>query len=219
MCFAPQRGAVSPYHNFQKSCRLLPLLCSALCFRPWWRVRFLHLNFPNGANPTCVAIFYFKMCFAPQGRFFDTSTSIHARSPIFLATLTSQSALRHTGLQCFISYLASQLRREPFFPTAGATELWKAYFFAMSVPFPVPAFSFFGVSPSLTSDLVFSQLIISMPYILARCPAFSFFHIVARSDSKHWSVSNQEIFFVPKFLAVRCISDKWEVARALLLLW
>ena len=111
------------------------------------RAGFCHFFVPHCASgPDGVCVFFisiFQMVRTPRVlQFFTSKCALRHKGAFstpqlqymlgirfFLPLLTSQCALRHTGLQCFISYLASQLRREPFFPTAGATELWKAYFF------------------------------------------------------------------------------------------
>ena len=71
MCFAPQRRALFPHRNFQKSSetrRVLPLFTSK-CASRHNGVHFFHISTSKSApNLTCFATFYFQMCFAPQRR-------------------------------------------------------------------------------------------------------------------------------------------------------
>ena len=75
--------------------------------------------------------FSFKMCFAPQRRalFRQCNFLKVLRSCRALYSLTWKCALRHNGVQFFISHLASWLRTrrfsEPTFRPSGATNHWK----------------------------------------------------------------------------------------------
>ena len=89
------------------------------------------------------------------GVFFPNATGIkwseHGLFCNVLYIFTSKCALRHNGVQVFISHLARWLRTrrfsEPTFRPSGATNHWKHKLFrdifATFLPFPAPASSFF----------------------------------------------------------------------------
>ena len=84
----------------------------------------------SGPRMVCFVQFHFEMCFAPQRRALSTSQLPKVvRTPGVFNILTSKCALRHNGVQFFISHLASWLRTrrfsEPTFRPSGATNPWK----------------------------------------------------------------------------------------------
>ena len=103
----------------------------------------------------CVAIFYFKMRFAPQGRFFDTSTSIHPRSSIFLATFDFPMCFAPHWAAMFHFLFGKPTSQGAFFSNRWSHRTLESIFFRDVRAFSRTCVFFFWVSPSLTSDLVF----------------------------------------------------------------
>ena len=134
MCFAPQRRALFPHLNFQKSSEPL-VFCHILtskCASRHNGVHFFHISTSkSGLRMVCFATFDFKMCFAPQrrGTFSTSQLPKVLRAWRVLPLLTSKCASRHNGVQFFMSHLASYLRTrrfsEPTFRPSGATKHWK----------------------------------------------------------------------------------------------
>ena len=115
--------------------------------------------------------------------FFDISTSKSGPKLMFLSFLTWKRALRHNGVQFFISHLASWLRTcrfsEPTFRASGATIHWKNTVFR-----DFPTFSpicIFFLLDSFSSTLLSSNLsLLSASALLC----FSSVHIVESLTSK-----------------------------------
>ena len=149
MCFAPQRRALFRHLNFQK--------CSeTVCFLHFWLRNVLRATmvctFPTSKLPKVV------------------------RTWGALRILTSKCALRHNGVQFFISHLARWLRTrrlsEPTFRPSGVTNHWKnAVFrafptFSRTWIFFLWRLSFFWIF----FLLLFSSLLWLFPSLLFICP-------------------------------------------------
>ena len=80
----------------------------------------------SGPELVCFVHFDFEMCFAPQRRALFRQV---VREWCGLYILTWECALRHNGVQFFISHLASWLHtrrfRQPTFRPSGATNHWQ----------------------------------------------------------------------------------------------
>ena len=130
-----------------------------MCFVPQRRARFRHLNFQKWSEHGVLCTFWLTHVLrATTACTFSTCQLPKAvRTWCQLRTLTWKCALRHNGLQLFISYLATWLssRRfsEPTFRLSRATNHWKH-----SVS-RAPASSFFWLF--LFSDLLSSALLFS----------------------------------------------------------
>ena len=135
MCFAPQGCALFWHHNFEK-CSEAAVLCA--------------FSLGNVLRATTACTFSTsqrpKMLWTRQ----------------FWTLLTWKCASRHTGVQFFISHLASWLRTrrfsEPTFRPSRATNQWKNTVFRdFLLPFRAPETSFF----SLFLFLIFFLLLFS----------------------------------------------------------
>ena len=95
-------------------------------------VRFFNISTSkSGPSMVCFAHFDFEMCFAPQRHalFRHLNFQKWSEAGVFCTILTWKCALRHNGVQFFISHLARWLRTcrfsEPTFRPCGATNHWK----------------------------------------------------------------------------------------------
>ena len=144
MCFAPQRRALFRHRNFQK-------WSAPLVFFPFWLGNVLR------ATTACT---------------FSTSQLLKVlRSWGVLHILTWTCALRHNGVQFFISHLASWLRTrrfsEPTFRPSGATNHWKN-----TVNRDFPTFSRICIFFLLTLSLLLFSLLIFLFSLPLPCSAF-----------------------------------------------
>ena len=102
MCFAPQRRALLPQLNFQKSFE-----ADVFC----------HFSVQNVLRATTACTFS------------TSQLPKVVRAWRVLPLLTSKCASRHNGVQFFMSHLASYIRTrrfsEPTFRASGATKHWK----------------------------------------------------------------------------------------------
>ena len=126
MCFGPQRWALFPHRNFQKSSE---------------PVAFFHFWLQNVLRATMACTF----STSELPKMFRTCGD--------LTLFTSKCASRHNGVQFFIAHLPRCLRTcrfsEPTFRPSGATKHWKKQWFATFLPFRAPASYLFWLSPSL----------------------------------------------------------------------
>ena len=116
--------------------------------------------------------FDFKMCFAPQRRALFRHLNFQKWSePGVFYILTSKCALRHNGVQFFISHLASWLRTrrfsKPTFRPSGATNHWKN-----RVNRDFPTFSRICIFFLLTLSLLLFSLLIFLFSLPLPCSAF-----------------------------------------------
>ena len=100
-----------------------------MCFAPERRALFRHLNCQKWSAPGVFCAFWLgNVLRATTACIFSTSQLPRVlRAPGVLCVLTCKCASRHNGVQFFISYLASWLRRfsEPTFRPSGAPNHWK----------------------------------------------------------------------------------------------
>ena len=156
-----------------------------MCFTPQRRALFRHLNLH-------IVHFDFEMCFTPQRRPLFRHLNFKTCSELYILTWTC--ALRHNGVQFFISYLATWLRTrrfsEPTFRPSGATNHRKnsvsrlSYLFAHLDLLSSETFSF------LIFDLLSSSLL--FPDSSHLC--FSSVHIVGILTSKLPSIKKLYIY-------------------------
>ena len=131
-----------------------------MCFAPQRRALFPHLNFQKSSDLTCFDTFYFQMCFAPQRRalFQHLNFQKWSEHDVFWH-FWLQNVLRATTA-CNFSFLicpdvsapaalASLLFDPPEPQNTGKTQC-----FATSLPFRAPASSLFWLSPSLIFPLL-----------------------------------------------------------------
>ena len=160
------------------------------------------------------------MCFAPQGRFFDTSISIKAPSPIFFASFDFPMCFARQWAAIFQFLSGKPPRQRAFFSNSWSHRTLENICFCDVRAFcRTCVFFFLSFSISDFFQPLYSPSWFFQCLIFLRAVRRFHFSIVGSLDSKDRYISNEEIFFVPKFLAVRCISGKWEVSRALLLSW
>ena len=144
MCFAPQRRALFRhiFDIWTSKSGPRPSVFNTfdleMCFAPQRRALFRHLNFQkwSGAevfwseNGVFCTFWLGNVLRATTACTFSTSQLPKVVRPwCALYILTWKCALRHNGVQLFISHLASWLRTrrfsEPTFRPSGATNHWK----------------------------------------------------------------------------------------------
>ena len=156
-----------------------------MCFAPQRRALFRHLNFQKWSDNGVFYTFWLRNVLrATTACTFSTSQlpKVVRRWGV-LCVLTSKCALRHNGVQFFISHLARWLRTrrfsEPTFRPSGATNHWKNTVFR-----DFPTFSricaFFLLTLSLLWSSRFYSPLPSDPFHLC----FSSVHIVGSLTSK-----------------------------------
>ena len=190
MCFAPQRRALFRHLNFPKLrtwCVLHSL--TSKCASRHNGVHFFDISTSQSApNMVCFAHFDIEMRFACT---FSTSQllKVFRRWGVWYI-LTWKCALRHNGVQLFISHLTAWLRTrrfsEPTFRPSGAPEpqiIGKTQCFATFLPFHAPGSSFFW--DFLFFDLLSSSLLFADSSHLC----FSFVHIVGSLTPKLPSIN------------------------------
>ena len=177
MCVAPQRRALFRHLNLQK-------WSEALVFLTFWlrnvgraatACTFRHLNFQewSGADVFCT-VWLRNVLRATTACTFSTSQLPKVvRNWCDLYILTSKCASRRSGVQFFISHLASWLRTrrfsEPTFRPSRATNHWKNTVFRDFPTFRASPSSFFLLF--LFSDLLSSNLsLLSASALLFICP-------------------------------------------------
>ena len=147
-----------------------------MCFAPQRRALFRHRNFQKWSDNGVFHTFWLRNVLrATTACTFSTSQLPKVVRPwCVLYILTSKCALRHNGVQLFISHLASWLRTrrfsEPTFRPSGAPNHWKNTVFR-----DFPTFSHISIFFLLTlSLLLFFLLIFSslclFPALLFICP-------------------------------------------------
>ena len=125
ICFAPQRRALFRQLNFQKCPE--PEVCLAFSLanvlRATTACTFSTSQLPKEVRSWCVMYILTTACT------FSTSQFPKVVRACVLCILAWKCALRHNGVQFFISHLASWLRTrrfsEPTFRPSGATNHWK----------------------------------------------------------------------------------------------
>ena len=147
MCFAPKRRALFRHLNFQKWSRA-GVFCTCWLpnvFRATTRALFRRLNFQKWSGPGVPCTFWIRNVLrATMACTFSTSQLLQVpQSWGALYGFTSKCALRHNGVQFFISHLASWLRTrcfsEPTFRPSGAANHWKNTMFRDFPTFLSPA--------------------------------------------------------------------------------
>ena len=134
MCFAPQGRALFQHLIFQKwpGTRQFFTLLTWKCASRHKGVHFFSTSSSKSVRDASVFYtFDLEMCFAPQGRalFQHLIFQKWSETRQFFTLLTWERASRHSGVQFFISHLASWLRTRRFseltFPPFWATNHWK----------------------------------------------------------------------------------------------
>ena len=144
-----------------------------MCFAPQRRALFRHLNFQKWFEPLVFLTFWLRNVLrATTACTFSTSQLPKVvRTWCVLYILTSKCALRHNGVQFFISPLASWLRTrrfsEPTFRPSGATNHWKTTVFR-----DFPTFSRICIFCLLTLSLLLFFLLIFLFSLPLPCSAF-----------------------------------------------
>ena len=144
-----------------------------MCFAPQRRALFRHLNCQKWSEPGVFCTFWLgNVLRTTTACTFSTSQLPNVvRSWCALYILTSKSALRHNGVQFFITHLASWLhtRRfsEPTFRPSGATNHWKNTVFR-----DFPTFSRICIFFLLTLSLLLFFLLIFLFSLPLPCSAF-----------------------------------------------
>ena len=181
MCFVPRRRALFRHLNFQKWSEA-EVFCTfyfdfEMSFVPQRHALFRHPNLQKWSEPLVFLIFWLRNVLrATTACTFSTSQLPKVvRTWCALDILTCKCALRHNGVQFFISHLASWLctRRfsEPTFRPSGAPNHWKNTVFR-----DFPTFSRICICFLLTLSLVWSSLFYSLsslclfPALLFICP-------------------------------------------------
>ena len=154
-----------------------------MCFAPQRRALFRHLNFQKWSEHEVLCTFWLRNVLrATTACTFSTSQlpKVFRTCGVF-SFFTCKCALRHNGVQLFISHLTSSLRvrrfSEPSFRPSGATNHSKNTMFR---DLPTETFSFL-----IFFLLLFSSL--TLPIISHLCP--SSVHIVGSLTSKLPSTS------------------------------
>ena len=176
MCFAPQWRALFR-HMFQSDPGMVCFLHFdfEMCFAPQRRALFRHCNFQKCSEcEVPLAFSLANVLRATTACTFSTSQLPKAlRSSGALYILTWKCALRHNGLQLFISHLTTWLRTrrfsEPTSRPSGATNHWKNTVFR-----DFPTFSrtwiFFLLRLSLFWSSFFFSLLWLFPSLRFICP-------------------------------------------------
>ena len=188
MCFAPQRRALFPHLNFQRSSDT-EVFCTFWLrnvLRATTACTFLDISTSkSGPRMVCFVHFDFEMCFAPQRRALFRHLNFQKWSePLVFLTFWFPNVLRATTACTFSSLiwpagsapaaLASLLFDPPEPQIIGKTQC-----FATFLPFRASASSFFWLF--LFSDLLSSNLsLLSASALLC----FSSVHIVGSLTSK-----------------------------------
>ena len=160
-----------------------------MCFVPQRRALFRHLSCQKWSAPLVFCTFWLgNVLRAATACTFSTSQLPKVvRSWCVLYILTSKCASRHSGVQFFISHLASWLRTrrfsEPTFRPSGATNHWKN-----TVNSDFPTFSRICIFILLTLSLLWPSLFCDSSQLY-----FSSVHIVGSLTSK--LPSNKNYFF------------------------
>ena len=133
MCFAPQRRAL--FRHLKNGPKLVCFVHFdfEMCFAPQQRALFRHLNFQKWSGAGVFCTFWLGNALrATTACTFSTSQLPKVvRSWCASYILTWKCASRHSGVQFFISHLASWLRTrrfsEPTFRPSRATIQWKSH--------------------------------------------------------------------------------------------
>ena len=144
-----------------------------MCFAPQRRALFRHRNFQKWSDNGVFCTFWLgNVLRATTACTFSTSQLPKVVRPwCVLYILTSKCALRHNGVQLFISHLASWLRTrrfsEPTFRPSGAPNHWKNTVFR-----DFPTFSRISIFFLLTLSLLLFFLLIFLFSLPLPCSAF-----------------------------------------------
>ena len=144
-----------------------------MCFAPQRRALFRHLNFQKWSGAEVFCTFSLRNVLpATMAYTFSTSQLPKVvQEWCALYILTSKYASRHSGVQFFISRLASWLRTrrfsEPTFRPSGATNHWKNTVFR-----DFPTFSRICIFFLLTLSLLLFSLLIFLFSLPLPCSAF-----------------------------------------------
>ena len=151
-----------------------------MCFAPQRRALFRHLNFQKWSENGVFCTFWLRNVLrATTACTFSTSQLPKVvREWCVLYSLTWKCALRHNGVQLFISHLASWLRTrrfsEPTFRPSGATNQWKNTVFR-----DFPTFSRICIFFLLTLSLLLFSLLI---FLFSLPLPYSAFHLSILSE-------------------------------------
>ena len=160
-----------------------------MCFAPQRRALFRHRNFQKWSDNGVFCTFWLgNVLRATTACTFSTSQLPKVVRPwCVLYILTSKCALRHNGVQLFISHLASWLRTrrfsEPTFRPSGAPNHWKKH--------SVSRLSYLFAHLHLLSSYSFSSTLLSSNLSLLSASSllcFSSVHIVGSLTSKLSSI-------------------------------
>ena len=151
-----------------------------MCFAPQQRAIFKQLNFQKWSENGVLCTFWLGNALrATMACNFSTSKLPEVvRTWCASCILTSKCVSRHSGVQFFISHLATWLRArrfsEPIFRPSGLTKHWKAIMFATFLTFRAPVSSFLWLFLSFSLSL--SLLLFSFRWLF---PSLLF-------NSPHW---------------------------------
>ena len=170
----------------------------AMCFVLQRRALFQYLNFRKWCEPGLFCTFWFaNVLRATTACNFPTSQLLKVlRSWGVPYILTSKCALRHNGVQFFISHLARWFRTrrfsEPTFRPSGATIHWKNVVFRdlplAHLHLPSSGFRLSLLWSSLFfSSLIFSYLLWLFPSLLFICPYCRKFDFQTSFDKSTWA--------------------------------
>ena len=144
-----------------------------MCFAPQRRALFRHLNLQKWSeHVVCLTFWLRNVLRATTACTFSTSEPPKVvRTCGLFNILTSKCASRHSGVQFFISHLASWLRTrrfsEPTFRPSGAPNHWKNTVFC-----DFPTFSRICICFLLTLSLLLFFLLIFLFSLPLPCSAF-----------------------------------------------